>query len=446
MSAAALGTQAVPTGPPPPAAPAARSGSPAATPTSQANGPAAITVNGNQSVGNITFDGTGYTLNTSTSGAGTLTLGGATPTITTNAPSATINSILMGTNGLTKAGTGTLTLTNTNTYTGGTTVNNGTLTLGNGSNTLGWGIVKGDLTINSGATVFLNGIWDLGYLSNQYVSSIEINNGTLNMYDGGSPNTITMSGGTIEGGGSGFRWYHGGSSQTLTPTLYTQASSTPAVISVPIQLRLNATTGTLNFNVAQGTVPSGIDLLVSGQISQNEGGNIVKTDAGVLCFSANNTYTGTTYVNAGTLQIGNGGAGEGLASHCLSVSGGAVLAFNNADTLTISPSAGVIDNGLVAMNGAGTLTISPSAGISGNGAVVVNGAGTLVLGSTNNAYTGGTTVNNGLLVFSNTGAIPTSGTLVINSGGASASAAPIQPPAVGSRTGPSAERRRAFWR
>ena len=94
---------------------------------------------------------------------------------------------------------------------------------------------------------------------------------------------------------------------------------------------------------------------------------------GLLCLSGNNTYTGTTYVNAGTLQIGNGGAGKGLASSCLSVSSGAVLAFNNADTLTISPSAGVVNNGLVAMNGGGTATISPTAGISGNGGVVIPG-------------------------------------------------------------------------
>ena len=334
----------------------------------------AVSVSGNQTVGNITFDGSGYSLS-----GGPLTLNGASPTITMNAASATINSVLTGVNGLTTTGTGTLTLTATNTFTGGTTVDAGTLALNPPSgNTLGDGIIKGDLTINSGATVNLYNIWDLGYIQGQCVTSIEINNGTLDMGDGGSPNTITMSGGTIDAtfGGNGFRWYHGNNSQCLTPTLYTLASGTTSLISCPIQLRLNATSGTLTFNVAQGTTPSGIDLLVSAAISQNEGGNVVKTGAGLMCFSANNTYTGATYVNAGTLQIGNGGSGEGLASPSIAMSNNATLAFNHSDTL------------------------SYAGAISGSGQFVKLGTGTLIL-SGSNTYTGPTTISAGTLQIGN---------------------------------------------
>ena len=56
----------------------------------------------------------------SVANGGTLTVGG----VISNAASAT---------GLTLAGTGTVVLTATNTYTGGTTVNGGTLQLGNGT-------------------------------------------------------------------------------------------------------------------------------------------------------------------------------------------------------------------------------------------------------------------------------------------------------------------------
>ena len=186
-----------------------------------------------------------------------------------------------------------------------------------------------------------------------------------------------MSGGTISG--VAFDWWKG---TTTTPTLNTLASSIPAVIRAQMNLRLG---NNLTFNVAQGTPTNGYDLTVSGPIVNGDlGGGIVKTGPGLLCFSGANSYTGPTSVGGGTLQIGNGGSGEALASPSISVSSGAVLAFNETDTLTISP----------------------SAGISGGGALVKFGSGTLVLGSTNNAYTGGTTVNGGILSAATTGALP----------------------------------------
>ncbi|QDC39312.1 autotransporter outer membrane beta-barrel domain-containing protein [Sphingobium fuliginis ATCC 27551] len=60
-------------------------------------------------------------------GGNMLTLGGANPTITTNG-SATINSIIAGTAGLAKAGPSTLTLGGVNIFSGGITINAGTLT------------------------------------------------------------------------------------------------------------------------------------------------------------------------------------------------------------------------------------------------------------------------------------------------------------------------------
>ena len=87
----------------------------------QINGsPAAVYANGLQ------FDNTGAvsggTINLV---AGTL----ATPTITVNASSGTIASVLAGSAGLVTSGTGLLTLTSANSFTGGTTINSGTLQL-----------------------------------------------------------------------------------------------------------------------------------------------------------------------------------------------------------------------------------------------------------------------------------------------------------------------------
>src|SRR5688572_26161934 len=85
-----------------------------------------VTLGTGITVHNLTFEANGYTIT-----GNTLTLGGVTPTISTNVGiGATINSIIAGTAGLTKAGTGgTLTLNGDNTFTGTVNVTSGALVL-----------------------------------------------------------------------------------------------------------------------------------------------------------------------------------------------------------------------------------------------------------------------------------------------------------------------------
>ncbi|WP_245295167.1 autotransporter-associated beta strand repeat-containing protein [Manganibacter manganicus] len=92
-----------------------------------------VTLTSPITLGGITFDAAGYTLT-----GGTLNLAGSTPTIATlgNTTSASIESIIAGTSGLTKTGTGTLNLSGANTFTGDIFLNNGTLIL-NGDAALG---------------------------------------------------------------------------------------------------------------------------------------------------------------------------------------------------------------------------------------------------------------------------------------------------------------------
>ena len=49
-------------------------------------------------------------------------------------------------------------------------------------------------------------------------------------------------------------------------------------------------------------------------------GNVTTTGNGLLVLSGNNTYAGQTSVAGGTLQIGHGGSGEGLASTSITLS------------------------------------------------------------------------------------------------------------------------------
>ena len=108
-----------------------------------------------------------------------------------------------------------------------------------------------------------------------------------------------------------------------------------------------------------------------------------------MTLTGSNTYSGATTVNAGTLQIGNGGTTGSVAG---AIADNATVVFNRSD----SPSCGGV--------------------ISGSGNLVQAGAGTLTL-TGSNTYTGGTAINAGAPQIgdgqSNPGTLP--GNVVISS-------------------------------
>ncbi len=176
-----------------------------------------------------------------------------------------------------------------------------------------------------------------------------------------------------------------------------------------------ALTGNLSATAASGTA-----LTISGNISGASKGVIV-TGLGTVTLSGNNTYGLTTITNA-TLQIGAGGTRGNLGSGDVTMSGGATLAFNRSDDITVA-------NNLLGTNttltklGAGKLTLTGtnSAGGGVTGTVRIN-SGTLQLGSAgalpsgiNLTTSGGTLDLNGFATtaISLAGA---SGTITDNSG------------------------------
>ena len=189
--------------------------------------------------------------------------------------------------------------------------------------------------------------------------------------------SVAMTGGTISG------WM-----RTSSGGVTVNATAAGSLISANLCL-VNVGSSVVTFNVGHNA-SAPYDLALSGSIIDFPGGSnyagttLNKTGPGLMVMSGSNTYVGPTIVGAGTLQIGNGTSGEALASGSISVSGGAVLAFNQADTVTISP----------------------SAGISGGGALVKFGPGTVELGSTSNTYSGGTTINGGVRSAAGTGSLP----------------------------------------
>ena len=112
-----------------------------------------ITMNANRSVGSLSFSGANHTIS---SGSGKLALNviSGAPTISVETGrTATIGATVVGIDGLTKNGNGTLTFTAANTYTGATTISGGTLQLGAGStadnlSTSSAIVNNGNLTIN----------------------------------------------------------------------------------------------------------------------------------------------------------------------------------------------------------------------------------------------------------------------------------------------------------
>ena len=135
-------------------------------------------VGGSTALGNITIDTAGLT-------AAAIKLQG-TLDITNSAASSITGVISNGASAasLTKAGAGTLTLSGTNTYTGATTVNNGTLTV-SGSGKLGNGNYSGTLTVASGKT------FNYSSSSAQTFSDWGAGTGTINLNGSG---TVTLSG------------------------------------------------------------------------------------------------------------------------------------------------------------------------------------------------------------------------------------------------------------
>ncbi|QOV90342.1 autotransporter-associated beta strand repeat-containing protein [Humisphaera borealis] len=116
----------------------------------------AVTIDGaGVSASGLTFDASGYTL-----GGGVLTLTAAPVQVTNAGETATINSVIGGTAGLTKTGLGNLTLGGSNTYTGTTTINAGSLSAAISS-------------ASSAGTVSVNNPLGTG--------AISLNGGTLNL-------------------------------------------------------------------------------------------------------------------------------------------------------------------------------------------------------------------------------------------------------------------------
>ncbi|HTR41167.1 MAG TPA: autotransporter-associated beta strand repeat-containing protein [Pseudomonadales bacterium] len=411
---------------------------------------------------------------------------------------------------------GALILKGANTYTGGTIVSSGTLDANNtGGSATGTNIV----TILSGAALGGNGFivgdvtWQPGAVasftsgSQLTVGVVTLNNNTVTVNVPGTttlvPGTYPLMNYTVAGSTGSFNAtpvYTGAGVQPGTTSVISTDSGavTLTVTAIPGVSRVWVGDGSLNAwdfttgNWLNGSTPdiySDGDLVTfddtgsdspainltttfqpgsvlvnaaqdytfsgTGQISGTTA--LVKTNTGTLTILTANTYSGSTTIGQGTLQLGNGttagslGAnivqdfgslvfdlpGNSTFANTVSGTGGLTQMGTGILTLTASNtytggttissgtlqlntgawfgSGSVLDNGALLFNSSGPITVA--AGINGSGSLALSGSGSVAL-TANNSYNGGTMVNSGTLLVNNSlGSGTGNGTVTVASSG-----------------------------
>ena len=339
-----------------------------------------------------------------------VSLGAATNTWTVN-NSTEIATIITGTGGLIKAGSGTLSLSVIgSTFTGDLTVNSGVFKVAATDNTsLGSGTSA--LTLNGGEVhVYVSSGAAKGYNRNTTVagdSKFMVDN------SGGGGGGVVM--GTLNIGAQTFTTYAGSSTNQQAITLAFGATTMSGASVITAN---NGTAGG-NFTLTLASLNNGGftptfngsgNIYMTGAITNN--GGLIKNGTGTLTLNGANTYggvSGVTAINAGNLTITAIGALPGYdTSGRYSVASGATLAVYNA----------VTDAQVATMLGTGNFAAGSAIGFdttsgartnannfSGTYGLTKVGTGNLTL-SGSNSFSGNTTISSGILTITTTNALP----------------------------------------
>ncbi len=305
-----------------------------------------------------------------------------------------INSVLSGTNGVVKAGAGSVTLNGANTYTGRTYLTAGTLKLGS-STALGSSASTAAVSTAVGTTLDLNGvnyavggartINILGGVTNSSGTAATFaygwngtsgTNGALNTIDG--TGDITFSG-AINGG----RLVKNGNT-TLTLTNSANNASTTLVA--------NSGTTILNSSIVDGAL-RGND--ANGNVLTVNTGGLVKLGANNQILSSVANSTGIVSVYGGTFDM-NGKTETVSGLQIGSTDGstaGSVTSTGGISTLTVTGSTTAFGTDrILATNGTASVVLAGS-----TTTLTKNTSGTVTLSGAN-TYGAGTTISAGTLL------------------------------------------------
>jgi fibronectin-binding autotransporter adhesin len=354
------------------------------------NGTTALTINGSNLVQNIVADAGGNTLGATLQVA----IAGAAVEAASSAGMLTIAGPVSGAVGLVFAGSGgEFALTASNTYTGPTAILSGALHI---ATPLGYVIVGSSITIGSGVgpgaqlvldnssdispettiTINSDGVFDFqshtdfaksltvngGHVlgaSLTMTGPLVVNEGTITIGGILSAGSLSMTGGTISGPGPGLLALSGDVQATSSP-------SGPATLASGVRLNANPTV-----TVTPGAAP---ELRVTGVISEVGGSrSIAKAGTGTMLTGANNTYTGTTTVSAGTLLANGNQVGAFSVGQNGTLGGsGAVGATTVAGIL--APTAPGLNTGALSFGPTGRLDVTLTSVVPGTiPSVIVTG-------------------------------------------------------------------------
>ena len=389
-------------------------------------------------IGTLTFSSGGVVTNTGTGvltlsgnvtatslGSGTfpnciiyggLSLGASTRTFTVNSNVAgadlTINAVVSGTGGLTKAGAGTMTLTGANTYTGVTTVNTGIL---NVNDNLALGGTAGGTVVNGTAALILNNasitneVLTLNSINPSGALQVEatgdwIGDITLNTNVVIEASSLLQLGGAINGPG-GFTKV-GLSTLAMIGTNANTYTGTTVVDSGTLLLSRSSFDGAVpgDLVIGDGTGTDTVQTTVGSQISNT--GTITMNvgsvlDLGTFVEAVNNVVMTGASVN------GTGALFNLLGS--LSVNASSVQSTINKELRLTT------DRVITVANGTASSDLLVNGLVSGGGGFTKLGEGQMQL-AVSNSYSGLTVVAAGLLTVNDDNGLgaTTSGTVVSN--------------------------------
>ena len=410
------------------------------------------------SSGSLTFGGGTLAFTNNVAGSRAIIMSGAGTFSGSFGKTMEESGAVSGNGNLTVAGSGTLILSGSGSNgTGTTTLSGGVLSL------------RGTVSLGSGNLTFTSGLLELG--NGNFTRALGVGAGQVNMSSGSGGAGFGAYGAdrTVNLGGSGatVTWGAGNFVASGQP-LYLGTSTADHMVDFQNPINLNGASRTITVTDGVGT---GVDAKLSGVISGTGTSNFVMNSVGfapwnpgtLLLSNGNNSYAGTTTINAGILLLGanatgtagNTVLGSGASDILVGNTTGAYdagLLTNSSVTISRNIRAQSGNTGVITIGGysattstfsgsiflgtnsgvgkgvtltaasGGTVTFSgvipdPTA-VSGPGLVRKNGAGTVVLSGAN-TYAGGTSVDGGTLTLSTTSgsALGATSSVTVNAGG-----------------------------